>query len=80
MEFKNGTVVKAAAGRDCDKNGYFIVTGTDERGLILIADGKSRPLARPKHKNPKHLKVTKMSVVCDGLTDKELRKLLGELK
>lgn len=80
MEFKNGTVVKAAAGRDCDKNGYFIVTGTDERGFVLIADGKSRPLDRPKHKNPKHLKVTSFTIACDGLTDKKLRKLLNDLK
>lgn len=80
MEFENGTVVKAAAGRDCDKNGYFVVTGTDEKGYVLIADGKSRKLSSPKHKNPKHLKVTNMKIACSGLTDKKLRKLLGDLK
>lgn len=49
-----GWIVRAAAGRD--KGGIFCVVGVDqERGRLLLADGKRRKAARPKAKKPGHV-------------------------
>ena len=45
-------VVQATAGRDRDK--FFYVIG-EEEGLLLLANGKDRPLDRPKRKKRKHV-------------------------
>ena len=45
-------VVKATAGRDQEK--LFYVIGTDEQ-FLLLANGKDRPLDRPKRKKRKHV-------------------------
>ena len=47
-----GSIVKSTAGRD--KNYLLCVVGYED-GLVLVADGKERPLERPKKKNPNHL-------------------------
>ena len=50
-----GWIVRATAGRDRD--GLFCVVGVDqERKRLLLADGKRRKAARPKGKDPKHVK------------------------
>jgi len=69
MEMQIGSVVCALAGRD--KQGFFAVVSLTP---LLIADGKSRKLERPKRKNPLHLRPTK--TVLDGAamaTNKQLR-------
>ena len=49
-----GWIVRATAGRD--KGGIFCVVGVDqERGRLLLADGKRRKIARPKAKKPGHV-------------------------
>ena len=49
-----GWIVRATAGRD--KGGLFCVVGVDqERGRLLLADGKRRKLAHPKAKKPGHV-------------------------
>ena len=45
-------VVKATAGRDRDK--LFYVIGNEDQ-LLLLANGKDRPLDRPKRKKRKHV-------------------------
>ena len=45
-------VVKATAGRDQGK--LFYVIGEDEQ-FLLLANGKDRPLDRPKRKKRKHV-------------------------
>ena len=45
-------VVKATAGRDRDK--LFYVIDTDGQ-FLLLANGKDRPLDRPKRKKCKHV-------------------------
>ncbi len=45
-------VVKSVAGRD--KDGLLVVVGECD-GYVLVADGKERPLERPKRKNRRHL-------------------------
>ena len=66
-----GMVVKALAGRDAGQ--WFVVCAV-EGGFALIADGKSRPLARPKRKALKHLAKT-AALLSDEcmMTDRKLR-------
>lgn len=77
MEFELGNVVISKAGRD---KGYFMAVVGEEKGFPLVADGKERPLERPKKKNPKHLQRTNRRIDLEQLTDKKLRTFLRELK
>jgi ribosomal protein L14E/L6E/L27E len=45
------------------------------RRTALIADGKTRPLERPKRKNVIHLQATASTVDCNT-TNRQLRKFL----
>ena len=51
-DFNISDVVKATAGRDQGK--LFYVIG-EENDLLLLANGKDRPLDRPKRKKRKHV-------------------------
>ena len=73
MEFEKGTVVISKAGRD---KGYFMVVLDEADGYVTVADGKERPLDRPKRKNPKHLQKTNRKLSLEQLTDKKLRTVL----
>lgn len=66
-----GMVVKALAGRDAEQ---WLVVLSVEGDFALIANGKSRPLARPKRKRKKHLATTtaKLSDDC-MMTDRKLK-------
>lgn len=78
MEFKTGYVVISKAGRD--KGRFMAVVGVDEeKDFVIVADGKERPLERPKRKNPKHLQKTNYKIDLEQLTDKKLRTFLGSL-
>ena len=50
-----GEIVYSLAGRDSHK--YLVVVGEAD-GLLLLCDGKERPIGRPKKKNARHLKLT----------------------
>lgn len=73
MDFEKGNVVISKAGRD---KGYFMAVVGAEGKFPLVADGKERPLERPKRKNPKHLQKTNLKVDLEQLTDKKLRTIL----
>ena len=73
MEFEKGTVVISKAGRD---KGYFMVVLDEADGYTIVADGKERPLERPKRKNPKHLQKTNKRLSLEQLTNKKLRTVL----
>ena len=69
-----GNVVCSRAGRD--KGKFMVVVGFSDEG-ILVADGKERPLERPKLKNPKHLQKTNSILVSNQYsTNKSLRQAL----
>ena len=51
-DFNISDVVKATAGRDQGK--LFYVIGVDN-GFLSLANGKDRPLDRPKRKKCKHV-------------------------
>ena len=51
--FKISDVVEATAGRDAGKLFYVIAT---EGEFVLLANGKDRPLEKPKRKKCKHVR------------------------
>ena len=73
MMIAQGSVVIAKAGRD--KGRAFAVTAVLNERTVLIADGKSRPIERPKRKNTLHLQATNTTVDCIT-TNRQLRNFL----
>lgn len=70
-----GQIVCSKSGRD---KGYFMVITSQDEKFLYVADGKERPLERPKRKNPKHLCFTKTVLEEDSYkTNKSLRKALA---
>ena len=74
-----GTIVQSTAGRDKD---YLLCVVGYEGSMVLVADGRERPLQRPKKKNPTHLapllQLEPLSWEMRG--NKALRKALNQLK
>ena len=77
MEIVKGSLVRACAGRD--KDSLFVAVGISG-GFVYICDGKSRPLERPKRKNPKHISPAGKTIDMSELSDKSLRRLISEFK
>ena len=75
MNITQGTVVIAKAGRD--KGKAFAVTAVLDERTVLIADGKRRPIERPKRKNVLHLQATSTTVDC-VTTNRQLRMILKD--
>lgn len=76
MQFKEGTVVLATAGRDA--GGCYLVVRCEGR-FCWIADGRRRRLALPKKKNPLHLAPTTRSLDFGRVTsDRALRRMLAQ--
>ena len=75
MQFQTGMVVRATAGKE--QGGFYLVTALNH-GYAMIADGKRRPIAKPKRKNIRHLAPTVTVWETQGLTDKALRTRLRE--
>lgn len=75
MQIQQGSIVIAKAGRD--KGKAFAVTEVLDSRTVLIADGKSRPIERPKRKNVIHLQAT--ATKTDRITtNRQLRNTLKE--
>ena len=77
-----GMVVTSRAGRDAGER--YVVVGTAEGDMVLVADGRRRGMGRPKRKNAKHLVVHGVAAaVAERLrgrqvvTDEELRGALS---
>jgi len=68
-EYSVGDVVVSKAGHD---KGLFCVVG-EEAGLLLLANGKQRPLGKPKRKKPMHIAPSGLSRMAVPETDKQLR-------
>ena len=75
MDITKGSVVIAKAGRD--KGKAFAVIEVLGGREVLIADGKRRPIERPKRKNVIHLQATRTTVDCIT-TNRQLRNILKE--
>jgi len=78
VEIVKGIVVKAIAGRD--RGSIFVVKElTENRGYVLIADGKTRKLESPKKKSIKHLRFTNTVIDINDITNKKLKMALRNL-
>lgn len=75
MEAVNGRIVRVIAGHD--KNLFMIITAI-EGDFAYLCDGKSRKLNKPKKKRLKHLRFTNTVIDTSDLTDKKLRRVIGE--
>jgi len=81
VDVELGQVVKSLVGRD--KGKHYLIIGY-EAGRVLLADGRSRPISRPKKKNPKHLQPyrcmvpeVKERIRQGNLNDTEVRNILN---
>jgi len=80
-----GRVVLAKAGRD--KGKHFVIVGRMDENYVLIANGKSRSIDKPKKKKIKHLEakshvlynVREKILSGQKVFDAELRKSLEAL-
>lgn len=69
MEYQTGQLVRSLQGRD---SGEYLVVLKVEAGRIWVADGRLRPLGKPKAKNPRHLAQTNRFVSEDSLASDKL--------
>jgi ribosomal protein L14E/L6E/L27E len=74
-QIRPGSVVYATAGKE--QGGFYMVTQVGA-GFVLIADGKHRPLERPKRKNLRHIRLTQTVWEPEGMSNKALRARLRE--
>lgn len=73
MEWREGAVVRSIRGHD---EGLFAVVRL-EGAFAYLANGKQRPLDKPKKKNLKHLRAAGMTLDLARIqTDRQLRKAL----
>ena len=72
-----GSVVRALAGRE---KGRCFVAAAADGGFVYLADGRERKLSKPKKKSTKHISPAIAFISTEGLTNKELRRLLRELE
>ena len=76
MELKKGQVVLSLRGHD--KGDLLVVAGFD-KNRVLVCDGRSRKLERPKLKNPKHLRETGILLSEDSIaTNRKIRKTINK--
>ncbi len=78
MPIIRGTVVRSSAGRD---KGNFMIVLEVKEGALLVADGKERPLERPKLKNMKHISETNVTVTEEQMhSNRSIRHALSDFK
>lgn len=51
-----GQMVESIQGRDCNK--YYLIYGLIGDKYLSLVDGDKHPIAKPKKKNIKHVRVT----------------------
>ncbi len=71
---KQGSIVKAKAGRDKDM--FFVVLGLD-KDYAYIADGKRRRVEKPKKKKLIHLQATNSLAECYE-TNRQIRSVVNQ--
>ena len=82
MDIARSNIVKSIAGRDAGSLFFVLATEGD---FLLLADGKTRPVERPKRKRRKHAAllrrdggaVSQRSRSNETITNSELRKALA---
>lgn len=75
MEWQQGSIVLATAGRDAGM--YFVVVAADEH-FVWLANGKRRTLCKSETEEQKHVQQTATVIALTSWTDKRLRTWLNE--
>lgn len=75
MDFCNGQIVRAKAGRD--KDGFFMITDIDGC-YAYIADGRTRKVESPKKKKLIHLAPTNYVAREFNKTNRDVRRILSD--
>lgn len=76
MSFARGQVVCSLAGRD---EGSFLVVVSAEEKMLLLCDGKARPIERPKQKSRRHVAKTNCRLDEEQMkTNKQIRRALRD--
>lgn len=55
VESALGRLVVSTAGRDCGR--IFVIIGTEGDEYLLLADGRLRPIEKPKKKKLRHVRI-----------------------
>ncbi len=84
-EFQTGTLGRIATSRSGrDRGAVYLVIAEAGPALVLVADGRGRPVARPKRKNIKHLEFGPVApgllpklTAGQPLTDEEIRSAIA---
>lgn len=75
--FEVGQVVLSTAGHD---KGELLVVAGIEGKTVLLCNGKSRPLEKPKKKNIKHIVSIGTAIGIDVMsTNRKLRKTINKI-
>ena len=70
-------VVLSLAGRD---KGHYLAVMREDADGVWLADGKRRPLERPKCKNPRHLRPLDIELGQEAMTtNRALRRALRRI-
>jgi ribosomal protein L14E/L6E/L27E len=83
VELKPGQLVRSLAGRD--KGKHYLVFRELDNNYVLLVDGRSRSVARPKKKNIAHLQRYERradlgeTFNADQLTDSQVIRFIKEL-
>ena len=73
---QRGRVVLSLAGRDKDR--LMAVLAVEPDGYLMVADGKERPIQRPKRKNPRVAQTRRTLGEKAMATNRELRRALSQ--
>ncbi len=74
---ERGQLVRSLRGHD--KGELLVITDIAEN-KVLLCDGKSRKLEKPKAKNVKHVAMTGITLDEDSMaTNRKLRKILNKI-
>ena len=74
--YKPYQVVLSLAGRDA---GHLLAVVREDENGVWLADGKRRPLERPKCKNPRHVQRLEIELEPKAMTtNRALRRTLRE--
>ena len=83
FSFEPGRVVQSIQGRDRGK--YFLILERPEEQHVLIADGRTHRLSRPKKKKIRHLRANPVMLILSELRpeggplqDSDLRRALEQ--
>lgn len=78
MPYHAGTVVRSLAGHDAGE--WFVVLSAEDR-FVRLANGKTRPLEKPKRKSNRHIRKTNTQLDLSSIkTNKKLREALREFR